>query len=596
MKTGTRKGYKVSLRYKLALPVWVFVFLILVLLTHTSIRLIRSFVLDSFQERVLTETETFAENINPTFLRRDFKALRSHVDWFMKGGKALGVRIEDREGMVILRGRSEFPFAEPSLMHERLWGVRMLADGAYMVTVPLGLEAQERGRLRIFFSAKDVDLMVRSIYRERIFISFVAGLAIAVITAAWTWITIRPLFRLRSTVQQILKGETGARAQIHTGDEIEELAEGFNEMVGRLQQSLRNLRSRSEALEESEEKYRVLVENASDVIWLLSPGAQIVFLSQGFAGFQRSELLSEGLELFLSFHSGDSAEKFQTALDQVRQQKTPVLHLATVYRHPKTGAEVFYSTNLTPVLTRGGGLKAIQAVSRDVTELKRIEMMKDRLIRDVAHELKTPVAKFQMTLKWLEKEMAPKGREADYHDVVELMKRNADLLMSIITEVMDLSRLESGAEAFDRKPCDLNQILKRVCDDLEPIVKEKKLRLERGLAGSPLEVQGDEKMLYRLFSNLVVNAVKFTSEGKIVVESRAVDGACLARIRDTGIGLEKEDMEKVFDRFYQKSPATTGMGLGLALAREIVHLHGGRIWAESEGPGKGSAFVVEFQK
>jgi PAS domain S-box-containing protein len=441
-----------------------------------------------------------------------------------------------------------------------------------------------------------VDKTVREIYRERIFFSFLAGLAIATITAVWTWITIRPLFRLTNTVRQILKGHTEARAKIRTGDEIEDLAEAFNEMVSRLQQSLKNLRARSEALEESEERYRVLVENASDIIWLLSPEGKIVFVSQGFSGLTRETLLKEGLPLFLSFHTDESIQKFEAAIEQVKKAKTPVYHLTTVYHHPVTRSEVFYSTNLTPVLTRAGELKAIQAVSRDVTELKRIEMMKDRLIRDVAHELKTPVAKFQMTLKWLEQEMQKQKGGERYQDVLDLMKRNADLLMSIIMEVMDLSRLESGTERLIRRPCDLNQILNRVLDDLEPFVREKKLKLEKKLSAEPLPFEGDEEMLYRLFSNLVANAVKFTTEGKIEVNSSKNQKMLRAMVSDTGVGLEKEDLTKVFDRFYQKTPATQGMGVGLALAREIAILHDGDIWAESAGLGKGSTFIVEFPR
>lgn len=608
-------GYRISLRYKLALPVAISVFGILVLLTHMTIRLARDFAIGTFKAEISSEVDTFARSIRSPFLLRDFHRLQARLDGLSARQEVYGVQIVDPEWAPILQApvfRKLPTIREPFLKTYALFPHRSLlsillyleekrSEGRFqkfpdlfVATSSLSREGQILGRVQIFFTTHPLNEMIRKIYRQRILFSFLAAMGIAFLTSVVTWLAIRPLFRLKRTVQDILTGQMGIRARIHSGDEIEDLADAFNEMLGRLEQSLKNLHLRTEALEESEEKYRALVENASDVIWLLSPEGKIIFINQDFGSLSRENLIQGGLPLFLSFHTEDSIEKFSAALAQVKKDRTPVNHVITTFHHPQTHSEIFYSTNLTPVLTHQRQLKAFQAVSRDVTELKRIEMMKDRLIHDVAHELKTPVAKFQMTLSWLEKELQKEFEGSRYRDVLDLMKRNADLLMKMITEVMDLSRLEAGTERLVGKPCDLTQILTRVSEDLEPLVRQKNLTLERKGLAIPLLFEGDETMLYRLFSNLVINAMKFTSQGKIEVALEKKEGRIRASVKDTGMGLEKEDLGRVFDRFFQKTPATPGMGLGLALAREITVLHGGQIWAESEGLGKGSTFIVEF--
>lgn len=611
------RRYPISLRYKLAFPVSVFVLLILILLSHATIRIVRDFVGEAFQTRVRSQVENFAESIKPHFLTHSYSILQSRLDTLAVRKEVYGVQIVDREGLTILQSPvfRELPDVEPDVIgvkslfiHQSLIAVLLRLETSlamkhfkkfpdlFVAAVPLkyGTQLKEYGTVQIFFTMETVNETIRKIYGKRILFSLLAALGIAFLTASLTWLALRPLFLLRNTVLDILKGKISARAKIHSGDEIEELADAFNEMVNRLDHSMKNLKSRSEALEESEERYRALVENASDVIWLLSDEGKIEFLNQGFAGLSKVDLLRDGLSLFLSFHTEDSIQKFEAALAQVKREKIPANHVATVFHHPITKEEIYYSTNLTPVLARGRELKGIQAVTRDVTELKRVEMMKDRLIRDVAHELKTPVAKFQMTLNWLEKDLEKEPQKKRYWQVLELMKRNSELLMKIIMEIMDLSRLEFGSERLNRGPCDLKGVLIRVCDDLEPLAREKGLALERNLNSGPLTFEGDEAMLYRLFSNLITNSIKFTPEGKIIVSARKEGDYLLSSVTDTGIGLEKEDIERVFDRFFQKTPATHGMGLGLALAKEIILLHGGRIWVESKGSGKGAAFFVEF--
>ena len=235
-----------------------------------------------------------------------------------------------------------------------------------------------------------------------------------------------------------------------------------------------------------------------------------------------------------------------------------------------------------------------QGVMRDVTELRRIELMKESLIRDVAHELKTPTAKFEMAVHWFEKELTLNPELKKYEAIIELLKGNTDRLMRTITSIMDLSKLESGMLEIVKEEIDLNQLLSQVVQDLEPISRKKGLWLLKELSAEPLLIAGDRDMIYRLFVNLINNAIKYTPKGGITVSSYKKDGHVFAQVKDTGIGIEELDLKSIFDRFVQKTASSEGIGVGLTICRDIAVLHKAKIWAESEGLGKGSSFKVKF--
>ena len=232
---------------------------------------------------------------------------------------------------------------------------------------------------------------------------------------------------------------------------------------------------------------------------------------------------------------------------------------------------------------------------RDITELRRIEMMKDSLIRDVAHELKTPTAKFEMALEWFSKELEKKSEQQKYGQILSIMKTNADRLMRTIVSIMDMTKLESGMTQLKFEALDFREVLNQVYEDMKPLCEQKGLVLTADIGKEALPIRGDKDMLYRLFVNLVSNAIKFTPEkGVIEIRGTRQEKSVVGSVKDTGIGLDRQDMEKIFERFYQKTASSLGIGVGLAISRDIVRLHHGKIWADSAGAGKGAIFQVEF--
>lgn len=593
-----KSPFRISLRYKLAFPVLLLVTLLLLLLFRTTFRTVRALTLEHNEKRLQTVAEVFAETVKVPLILKNQQVLLAHIEWLSSRPDVLEVRVEDSEGTLVSKGRNEYQTVYSTLSsteaERNFLGVKKRGADTYLVAVPIKAHDRRLGRVVIIFTQRGFEKELRAIFEQRLMVAFIMAFFLALLISGITWLAVRPLFNLKKTAQQILAGDLSARALLSSYDEIHDVGEAFNEMVTRLATSLDHLRTRTEALEESEEKYRLIVENASDIIFLLTPEGEIGLLNREISGVFPDELLQGGSKVFLPLFVPESREKFEEALENVSRTKIPVTNLAVEQKNKTSNAEVSYLINLTPMLDHDGNIKQVQCVMRDVTELRRIEMMKDSLIRDVAHELKTPTAKFEMAVGWFEKELVKNNETGKYKEVLDILKSNTDRLMRTIVSIMDLTKIESGMQKVVRLPMELNDVLQQVFQDLEPICRQKGVTLENKLSKESLLMEGDRDMLYRVFVNLIGNSAKFTEKGKVTLSSGKKNGKILVVVSDTGLGIEKEFLEKIFERFVQKTASTLGIGVGLTISKDIVHMHQGKIWAESEGLGKGASFKVEF--
>ena len=589
-----RRAWRVPIRYKLSLPMLVLVLGIVFFVLLTTFNVFRDMMVKYKEARLQTIAEIFSETLRIPLEVKDWRSLKAYIQLLAEQSDVEEVRVEDPDGKTLGSSRPESEAFSGLFSNQNLFGVEKIDPDTYAAVALIKSGEAKLGRLIIIFSKSEFEKELRSLFVEKFFVAFLLVLLVTFVIAWITWLIMRPLTALQKTARNILAGDLEARANIHSRDEIQEVGEAFNKVVSRLVQSFEHLRARSQALEESEEKYRSIVNDVSDIIFSITPEGELMILNRGFSGYTREEILAEGLPLFFLMHAPGEAQKFQDALETIVRTKKPVEHLNTKQFHRLHHAEIYYQTNLTPVVDYEGNLRLIQGVMRDITNLRHVEMMKETLVRDVAHELKTPTAKFIMTTQLLAKKMENHPDREKFLPMVKILSENADRLMRTISSIMDLSKVESGMSDIRKQELDLNDVLRLVADDMRPFVEQHHLKLETQLSSSPLRMLGDPDMLYRVFVNLITNAIKFTPDGAITLTSSSRGNDVFAEVADTGIGIEPENLQKIFEAFFQKTPSTIGIGVGLTISKEIVALHEGEIWVESEGAGQGSVFKVVF--
>lgn len=254
------------------------------------------------------------------------------------------------------------------------------------------------------------------------------------------------------------------------------------------------------------------------------------------------------------------------------------------------GTRTWYSANLGPVW-HDGTVSSAMLIVRDITERKRLDEIKDNLIRDVSHELRTPLAKVQMSLELLSEMLERESLDREKASrISSLSILNVQRLLQTVEGILDLSRLEAGAWVYQREEVRLDLLLEEVLQVMQPLAMVKGLHLLVELPKDLPPVEGDWEKLFRVLINLVDNAVKFSDDGQIMISAERNKQEVELAISDSGRGVLAENLDRIFERFFQEKARYQGVGVGLTISKAIVQSHGGRIWAESEGRGLGATF------
>ena len=231
-------------------------------------------------------------------------------------------------------------------------------------------------------------------------------------------------------------------------------------------------------------------------------------------------------------------------------------------------------------------------------EAEHASRAKDHFLAVLSHELRTPLSPVLATVSMLEQRP---GFDADTRELLELIHRNVELEARLIDDLLDVTRISRGKLELDKRPVSLSTVIRRAVEVCVPDIEARKLRFHLDLgAAAPYFVQADPARLQQVFWNLLRNAVKFTPEGGSVIVRCRDDGdrTAIVEITDTGIGIDPEAMDRIFNAFEQAERSLTrqfgGLGLGLTISKAMVELHGGQIDARSDGRDQGATFTVRL--
>jgi PAS domain S-box-containing protein len=353
--------------------------------------------------------------------------------------------------------------------------------------------------------------------------------------------------------------------------------------------------------DETRNRLAAIVESSDDAIISKSLDGIIQSWNRGaerIFGFSEEEAVGRPITIIIPDDRLDEEKDFLARLRRGER----IEHYETV-RRAKDGRLIDVSLTISPVRDGEGRIVGASKVGRDISARKRDEAAlrdadrrKDDFLAMLSHELRNPLAPIRNSLHLLR--MAEPGGE-DAARARTIIERQVNNMVRLVDDLLEVSRISRGKIDLRKEPVELSSAVLSAVETSRPVIEGAHHRFAIDLAAESLVVNGDFVRLGQVMSNLLNNAAKYTPDGGSIALAVRREGAyAVVEVRDSGIGLQAEMLERVFEMFFQaQGPAASpggGLGIGLGLARNIVELHGGEIRAASEGLGKGSVFTVRL--
>ncbi|AEI39854.1 two-component system histidine kinase PnpS [Paenibacillus mucilaginosus] len=588
-------------------------------LTLIFIILIGSSVLTAgiFMARMLQQS--YIESLTAS-MERELRVIKATTDWRQSGSEPELFRFySDRAAMLRASADARLTFIrsdgkvlgdsdhDPALMENhlereeireasasKLYGSAIRYSSTVQrnllyVAVPLLEGENVTGYLRMAMSLEDVEGSIRQVW------FVLTGMLLAVFVIAGlisyrvAYSVTRPIELITSVARQITDMNYKYRVQVNKRDEIGQLGHAINRMADSLELQMNRI-------SEDENRLKSVLESMTSGVIMIDREGKIALLNRSaeeILGFSAKELLGK------SFNQAKQQYEFTQLIQECIDVRDHIRD-EVIFYYPK---ERILEINLNPIAEAGGEWEGLLIVLHDITAVRRLERMRSEFVANVSHELKTPIAAVKGFAETLlagalnDKETA--------RSFLQIIFDESERLNRLIGDILELSKIESKRIPLQFSPVHLEPFIGNCVHVMNTEAKKKGIELELNVDGD-FYMEADEDRLRQILINLLSNGISYTPEGgrvRLKVE-QLVSGKEVTEhdkvrftIADTGIGIPKKDLPRIFERFYRvdkaRSRSSGGTGLGLSIVKHLVELHKGTIRVESE-VGVGTKFIIEM--
>ncbi|WP_224428934.1 cell wall metabolism sensor histidine kinase WalK [Pediococcus acidilactici] len=413
-------------------------------------------------------------------------------------------------------------------------------------------------------------------------IAITIGLFLAVLIAR---AITRPIEEMRQRTMQIARGDYSGQVQIYGDDELGQLAAAVNDLSVRVEES-------QELTESERRRLDSVLGYMTDGVLATDRRGRITIVNEmatDFLNLENDQIVGKSILDILDLRGS------VTLRDLLENQDPEVLDLSTDEQ------DLILHASFALIQRESGFISGLVCVLHDVTEQQKIDQDRKRFVSNVSHELRTPLTSMKSYIEalvdgaWKDPNVAP--------NFLKVTQEETDRMMRMINDLLNLSRMDLGTARLDKEYVNLNELFNHILDRFDMILKngeksEKNYTIKRDFTRRDIWVEVDTDKIQQVLDNIMNNAIKYSPDGGVITcRLDETHNHVIMSITDQGLGIPKEAISHVFDRFYRvdkaRSRAQGGTGLGLAISKEVVQMHGGRIWVESR-EGEGSTFYISL--